>query len=76
LAKQTAPKLKAIMDAEYVHAHSRTLVEMENSGLFMMLANDMIDDLKRLYQLFGRVQATTLHNSVVCLDLLRENLGE
>jgi cullin 3 len=67
LAKQTATKLKAVVDHEYITVHSKYLVEMEGSGVSLLLENDSMDDLRRLYTLFARVPHT--------LDLIRDALG-
>lgn len=55
LDASTEPKIKEVAERELISVHMKTLVEMENSGLISMLRDDKIDDLKRMYSLFGRV---------------------
>jgi cullin 3 len=55
LDPSTEPKIKEVAERELISQHMRTLVEMENSGLISMLRDDKMEDLKRMYQLFGRV---------------------
>ncbi|KAK9710592.1 hypothetical protein K7432_008351 [Basidiobolus ranarum] len=53
----TEPKIRAIIEKELLEHHLKTIIEMENSGLVAMLANDKNDDLFRMYKLFTRVQS-------------------
>eukprot|EP00981_Chlorochromonas_danica_P005296 scaffold1058_cov155-Ochromonas_danica.AAC.41 len=67
VAASTEPKLRRVLDQELIARHAQALIDMEASGLFVMFREERIDELKRLYNLFHRVQS--------CLDLLRDNLG-
>jgi len=60
LDASTEPKLKEVVDKELIKNHMKTLVEMENSGLVVMLRDDKIEDLQRMYSLFGRVDGLKL----------------
>eukprot|EP01118_Nematostelium_gracile_P018644 TRINITY_DN835_c0_g1_i2.p1 TRINITY_DN835_c0_g1~~TRINITY_DN835_c0_g1_i2.p1 ORF type:complete len:640 (+),score=177.01 TRINITY_DN835_c0_g1_i2:139-2058(+) len=51
----TENKIKEVVERELIAAHMKTLAEMEHSGCISMLRDDKIDDLKRMYSLFGRV---------------------
>eukprot|EP00027_Filamoeba_sp_ATCC50430_P010543 CAMPEP_0168562902 /NCGR_PEP_ID=MMETSP0413-20121227/12379_1 /TAXON_ID=136452 /ORGANISM="Filamoeba nolandi, Strain NC-AS-23-1" /LENGTH=717 /DNA_ID=CAMNT_0008594377 /DNA_START=100 /DNA_END=2253 /DNA_ORIENTATION=+ len=51
----TEPKIKEVVERELIANHMRTLIEMEHSGIISMLRDDKIEDLKRMYNLFGRV---------------------
>ncbi|PRP75027.1 cullin C, partial [Planoprotostelium fungivorum] len=51
----TEVKLKEVVERELISNHMRTLVDMEQSGCISMLRDNKIDDLKRMYLLFGRV---------------------
>eukprot|EP01119_Soliformovum_irregulare_P018177 TRINITY_DN5521_c0_g1_i1.p1 TRINITY_DN5521_c0_g1~~TRINITY_DN5521_c0_g1_i1.p1 ORF type:complete len:734 (+),score=232.83 TRINITY_DN5521_c0_g1_i1:107-2308(+) len=51
----TEPKIKDVVERELIAAHMRTLAEMEQSGVVAMLRDDKVEDLKRMYNLFGRV---------------------
>lgn len=67
LSSSTGPKLKHLMDYEYITSHSHTLLEMESSGFIHLLKDNKHDDLKRMYTLFGRVGQTivaTLHEAM------------
>lgn len=60
LDPSTEPKIKEVVEKELVAAHMKTLIEMEHSGIISMLRDDKVEDLKRMYNLFGRV--STGHN--------------
>jgi cullin 3 len=68
LSSSTEVKIKTILERELISTHAKTLLEMDNSGLFYMLDNHKLDDLRKLYHLFSRVSTS--------LDLLREYLGK
>lgn len=67
LSSDTEPRLKAILENELLTTHAKSLIDMENSGLVVMLRDHKVNDLKRLYNLFARVS--------FCLDLLRDHFG-
>ena len=46
LSLSSEPKLKHLMESELVHAHARTLVEMDTSGCICLMRDDKMDDLK------------------------------
>eukprot|EP01133_Synstelium_polycarpum_P018802 gene18802-22488_t len=48
------PKLKEVAERQLISNHMRTLIGME-SGLISMLKDDKVEDLRRMYNLFGRV---------------------
>lgn len=50
----TEPKLLRVFDQEVLEKRTMTLLEKEGSGCKQMLANDMFDDLSRLFKLFSR----------------------
>lgn len=51
----TETKLTITLEKEMLEKRETELLEKENSGLRVMLINDMIDDLSRLYKLFSRI---------------------
>jgi cullin 3 len=55
LDPSTEPKIKEVVERELIASHMKTLAEMEGSGCISMLRDDKVDDLKRMYNLFGRV---------------------
>jgi len=55
LDPSTEPKIKDVVERELIAVHMKTLAEMENSGAICMFRDDKVDDLKRMYNLFGRV---------------------
>jgi cullin 3 len=67
LSSSTEPKLKAILDDELISTHAKTLIEMETTGLEYMLNNHKLEDIAKMFNLFGRVPT--------CMDLLRDYVG-
>ncbi|KAG9296630.1 hypothetical protein G9A89_002901 [Geosiphon pyriformis] len=55
LSSTTEPKIRGIVEEQLISKHLKTVIEMENSGLIPMLSNEKMDDLARMYKLFGRV---------------------
>uniref|UniRef100_A0A1D1Y7V5 Cullin-3-B n=1 Tax=Anthurium amnicola TaxID=1678845 RepID=A0A1D1Y7V5_9ARAE len=55
LSQTTEQKIRTIVEEELISKHLKTVIEMENSGLIPMLRNEKMDDLGRMYKLFGRV---------------------
>ncbi|CAG8687823.1 28383_t:CDS:2, partial [Dentiscutata erythropus] len=55
LSQTTGPKISNIVEEELIAKHFKTIIEMENSGLIFMLRNEKLDDLGKMYKLFGRV---------------------
>lgn len=51
----TEPKLTVTLEKEMLEKRETELLEKENSGLRVMLMNDMLEDLARLYKLFSRI---------------------
>jgi cullin 3 len=68
LSAATEPKLKHLMEYEYISTHAQALVEMETSGCQYMFKEDKLEDLKMMYNLFSRVPST--------LDFIRDSLSE
>lgn len=64
LSPSTEPKLKNVMEFEFISSHARTLIDMDTSGFFFLLRANSFDDLKKMYILFCKVPST--------LDMLRE----
>ncbi|KAJ3022542.1 UNVERIFIED_CONTAM: hypothetical protein HDU68_009045 [Siphonaria sp. JEL0065] len=55
LSPDTAPKLKLILEYVLIETNVTAVIEMENSGLIVMLTNNNTEDLGRMYRLFERV---------------------
>jgi cullin 3 len=51
LDASTEQKIKEVVDAELIHAHMKTIIEMQGSGLVAMLKDDKLEDLARMYKL-------------------------
>lgn len=56
LDKSTEPRIVKVLEDELISAHMKTIVEMENSGVYHMLKHDKHEDLACMYKLFHRVQ--------------------
>ncbi|KAJ3092656.1 hypothetical protein HK102_004647 [Quaeritorhiza haematococci] len=56
LVSSTGLKIQRIVEDELLKQHVKTVIEMENSGLIPMIANDKIHDLSRMYTLYQRVE--------------------
>lgn len=52
----TEPRIIEVLENELIKKHMKIIVEMENSGVVHMLANQKIDDLACMFKLFARVQ--------------------
>ncbi|KAJ3349956.1 Cullin-3 [Entophlyctis luteolus] len=55
LSPDTGPKLTAILEQVLLEDNVKAVIQMENSGIITMLANNNAGDLARMYTLFGRV---------------------
>ncbi|GAM26563.1 hypothetical protein SAMD00019534_097380 [Acytostelium subglobosum LB1] len=55
LDSSSEARVKEVTEKQLISNHMKTLIHMENSGLISMLQEDKIEDLKRMYNLFGRV---------------------
>nr|CDS18270.1 cullin 3 [Echinococcus granulosus] len=51
----TGPKLVKVLEQELISRHINTIVNMENSGLTYLLANERYDDIKTMYKVLSRV---------------------
>lgn len=56
LDKSTETRIVRVLEDELISAHMKTIVEMENSGVYHMLKHDKHDDLSYMYKLFVRVE--------------------
>eukprot|EP00908_Phaeocystis_cordata_P011472 Transcript_22378.p1 GENE.Transcript_22378~~Transcript_22378.p1 ORF type:complete len:566 (-),score=323.93 Transcript_22378:101-1798(-) len=59
LDARTEPKIKEVAERELVARHMRQLAEMQHSGCIVMLEDNKVDDLARMYKLFKRVTQPT-----------------
>ncbi len=55
LDKSTEPRVVKVLEDELISAHMKTIVEMENSGVYHMLKHDRHEDLASMYRLLHRV---------------------
>eukprot|EP00891_Asterochloris_glomerata_P001669 jgi/Astpho2/1669/e_gw1.00032.27.1_t len=60
-------KITRVVETELIGKQMRTLVEMDGSGMVPLLLADRNQDLKRMYELFRRTDAS--------LELMRQVLG-
>lgn len=72
LDPKTEAKITGVVERELVGNHMKLLVEMENSGLIVMLLNDKYEDLARMYALFRRVPTGLQTLREVMSNFLRE----
>lgn len=56
LDKSTEPRIVKVLEDELITTHMKTIVEMENSGVYHMLKHDRHVDLNYMYKLFHRVR--------------------
>lgn len=57
LSPSTLPHLQSLLIASLLTPHLTTILNMPGSGLVQMVDKDRYADLKRLYELFGKVPA-------------------
>ncbi|UJR20900.1 hypothetical protein I4U23_024009 [Adineta vaga] len=55
LDKSTEERIIRVLEEELITKHIKTIVEMENSGVYHMLKFNKCDDLATMYRLFERV---------------------
>ncbi|CAF3406218.1 unnamed protein product [Rotaria socialis] len=55
LDKSTEERIVRVLEDELITKHLKTIVEMENSGVYSMLKFSKCDDLATMYKLFERV---------------------
>ncbi|EFA79173.1 cullin C [Heterostelium album PN500] len=72
LDSSSEPKVKDVTEKQLISNHMKTLINMENSGLISMLQEDKIEDLKRMYNLFGRVSDGLNYMKEVISNHIRE----
>lgn len=72
LDKSTEPRIVSVLEEELISAHMKTIVEMENSGVYHMLKHDRHVDLKYMYKLFHRVQLGLMTIADCMSSYLRE----
>lgn len=64
----TEGKLRTVTEQELIAVHSKTLLEMENSGVVCMMRDNKLGDLQRLYGLYARIPS--------CLEQLRDAMAD
>jgi len=52
----TEPKIRKVVEDEILQKVQMNLLEKEGSGCSVLLANDKADDLKRMFELFSRLE--------------------
>lgn len=72
LDKSTESRIVKVLEDELISAHMKTIVEMENSGVYHMLKHDKHEDLACMYKLFHRVQNGLLTVADCMSSYLRE----
>ncbi len=61
-----------MIEHELIGRHKEALVDKEGSGLARLLDDNMVDDLRRMYELFSRVAGgTALLEDRVAADCLQ-----
>lgn len=73
LHETTLEKLQHLMDEEWILAHYKTLVQMENSGCAHMFQQDKVADLERMYLLFLRCPLTLKEVQRVMMECIRSS---
>ncbi|ORY49554.1 Cullin-domain-containing protein [Rhizoclosmatium globosum] len=75
LSPDTGPKLQKILENVLIQQNVTSVIEMENSGLVVMLTNNTTDDLSRMYRLFERVE-NGHHSMRDCISKEIQRLGK
>jgi cullin 1 len=68
LHESTMEKIQELCDEEWILAHYKTLIHMENSGCSWMLEHDKVIDLERMYDIFSRESQTLKELQKVMID--------
>lgn len=68
----TEPKIQEVVENELIKNHLSTLLNMEESGEVFMLKNDRYEDLKRMYNLTGRVEKNHESMRAIMYNLIKE----
>ncbi|CAF2972806.1 unnamed protein product [Rotaria sp. Silwood2] len=72
LDKSTEERIVRVLEDELITKHIKTIVEMENSGVYHMLKFNKCDDLATMYKLFERVPNGHLTIADCMSNYLRE----
>jgi len=72
LHESTMEKIQELCDEEWILAHYKTLILMENSGCAWMFEHDKVQDLERMCLLFSRVPQTLKEVQRVMIDCICE----
>ncbi|RNA24751.1 cullin-3 isoform X1 [Brachionus plicatilis] len=56
LDKSTESRIVKVLETQLITAHMKTIVDMENSGVYHMLKHDKHQDLNCMYKLLSRVE--------------------
>lgn len=67
LSSSTEPKIRSLVECEFLAVHAKALVDMEGSGAVALMKGDRLAELRKLYQLFSHVPSS--------LDCLRDAMG-
>eukprot|EP00406_Dinophysis_acuminata_P006786 CAMPEP_0179220922 /NCGR_PEP_ID=MMETSP0797-20121207/5897_1 /TAXON_ID=47934 /ORGANISM="Dinophysis acuminata, Strain DAEP01" /LENGTH=750 /DNA_ID=CAMNT_0020927633 /DNA_START=123 /DNA_END=2375 /DNA_ORIENTATION=- len=70
LHESTMEKIQELCDEEWILAHFKTLIHMENSGCAWMFEHDKVQDLERMFLLFSRVSSTLKEVQRVMIDCI------
>jgi len=72
LHESTMEKIQELCDEEWILAHYKPLIHMENSGCAWMFEHDKVQDLERMHLLFNRVPQTLKEVQRVMIDCICE----
>jgi cullin 1 len=72
LSSESEEKLLRVLDDELLVKYEAELLDKENSGARVLLCNDMLEDLSRMYRLFSRVT----NGLVPIADILRRHITD
>uniref|UniRef100_A0A5K3EK04 CULLIN_2 domain-containing protein n=1 Tax=Mesocestoides corti TaxID=53468 RepID=A0A5K3EK04_MESCO len=72
LDPSTGPKLVEVLEQELISRHIHTIVNMENSGLTYLLANELYDDIKNMHNVLSRVPEGPKAMSQCISNFIRE----
>jgi cullin 3 len=75
LHESTMEKIQELCDEEWITAHYKNLIHMENSGCAWMFEHEKVRDLERMHLLFNRVPQTLKEVQKVMIDCIC-NSGE
>jgi len=76
LDARSEPKIKEVAERELIARHMRQLADMQYSGCVVMLEDNKVDDLARMYKLFKRVQGPPTSGLLVIREIMSAHVKQ